>query len=87
MTYLAILGNFFRKIICSCWKAVLTAAKNLNLVGERNMIYSPDAESLAFKIVHRLNRNDFILAKGSEAMQMEKVVDAIKAMNIGFPHE
>ena len=51
------------------------------------MIYSPDAESLAFKIVHRLNRNDFILVKGSHAMQMEKVVDALKVMNIGFPHE
>ena len=68
-------------------KWFLSTAENLNLVGERNMIYSPDVESLAFKIVHRLNRKDFILAKGGHAMQMEKVVDALKVMNIGFPHE
>ena len=68
-------------------KWFLSTAENLNLVGERNMIYSPDVESLAFKIVHRLNRKDFILAKGGHAMQMEKVVDALKVVNIGFPHE
>ena len=68
-------------------KWFLSTAENLNLVGERNMIYSLDAVSLAFKIVHRFNRNDFILAKGGHAMQMEKVVDALKVMNIGFPHE
>ena len=68
-------------------KWFLSTVENLNPVGERKMIYSPDAESLAFKIVHRLNRKDFILAKGGHAMQMEKVVDALKVMNIGFPHE
>ena len=68
-------------------KRFLTAAENLNLVGERNILFSPDAESMAFEIVQRLNKNDIILVKGSRAMQMEKVVAAIKAMNLCFPHK
>ncbi|KAL6332472.1 hypothetical protein AAG906_008501 [Vitis piasezkii] len=74
-------------LIALVGKRFLRAAENLNLVGERNLLYSPDAESLAFEIVQRLNRNDVILVKGSRGMQMEKVVAAIKAMNLGFPHE
>ena len=71
--------NFRFACLCVCLQLVS---------GLRGMAqYSPDVESLAFKIVHRLNRKDFILAKGGHAMQMEKVVDALKVMNIGFPHE
>lgn len=66
-------------------KRFLKAAENLNLVGEPNLIFSPDAESLAYEIVPRLNRKDVVLVKGSRAMQMEKVVGAIK--NLGIPHE
>lgn len=63
-------------------KRFLIAAANLNLVGERNILCTPDADSMVFEIVQRLNRNDIVLVKGSRAMKMEKVVGAIKATNL-----
>ncbi|KAL7162964.1 hypothetical protein ACSBR2_039130 [Camellia fascicularis] len=60
----------------------LTAAENLDLVKERYILHADDAESLVLEIVKRLNNNDIVLVKGSRAMQMEKIVDAIKDLGI-----
>ncbi|XP_059633294.1 uncharacterized protein LOC132276059 [Cornus florida] len=63
-------------------KRFLTAAENLNLVGKRNILCVHDAENLVLEIFKRLSCYDVVLVKGSRAMQMEKVVDAIKNMHI-----
>ncbi|KAK3173848.1 hypothetical protein Dsin_009576 [Dipteronia sinensis] len=65
----------------------LTAAKNMNLIKANNIIDVDDAEILARKIVKRLKFNDVVLVKGRCVMKMEKVVNAIKAMNIHVPSQ
>ena len=62
-------------------KRFLKAAENLDLAREMYILLADDAESLLLEILQRLNCNDVVLIKGSRAMQMEKVVDAIKALH------
>ncbi|PSR90960.1 UDP-N-acetylmuramoyl-tripeptide--D-alanyl-D-alanine ligase [Actinidia chinensis var. chinensis] len=62
-------------------KRFLKAAENLDLARETYILLADDAESLLLEIVQRLNCNDVVLIKGSRAMKMEKVVDAIKALH------
>lgn len=62
-------------------KRFTAAAQKLNLVGNINIIYANDSESLALEIKERLTANDVVLVKGSRAMRLEKVVDAIKAID------
>eukprot|EP00268_Persea_americana_P029435 TRINITY_DN2844_c0_g2_i2.p2 TRINITY_DN2844_c0_g2~~TRINITY_DN2844_c0_g2_i2.p2 ORF type:complete len:248 (-),score=61.19 TRINITY_DN2844_c0_g2_i2:565-1308(-) len=62
-------------------KRFAAAAEKLNLVGKINIMFATDSESLSLDIKERLTANDVVLVKGSRALQMEKVVDAIKANN------
>ncbi|KAK3220427.1 hypothetical protein Dsin_014397 [Dipteronia sinensis] len=74
-------------LVCLAGNRFLTAAENMNLIKADNIIHADDAEILARKIVKRLKFNDVVLVKGSRVMKMEKVVNAIKAMNIRIPSQ
>ncbi|XP_077220115.1 uncharacterized protein LOC143854168 [Tasmannia lanceolata] len=59
----------------------LSAVEKSKLPEGINIICAQDLESLTPQIAEMLTDNDVVLVKGSRAMQMEKVVDAIKAIN------
>lgn len=63
-------------------KRFWTAARDMNMLKEVNIVCALEPETFAEEIVKRVNCNDVILVKGSRGMQMEKVVNAIKAMEI-----
>lgn len=71
-------------IVALVGKRFLAAAENLDLVKERHVLHADNSETIVPEIVKRLNHNDVVLVKGSRAMQMEKVVDAIKSLSSNF---
>lgn len=71
-------------IVALVGKRFLAAAENLDLVKERHVLHANNSETIVPEIVKRLNHNDVVLVKGSRAMQMEKVVDAIKSLSSNF---
>ncbi|OMP12612.1 hypothetical protein COLO4_02959 [Corchorus olitorius] len=66
-------------------KRFLVAAEKMKLIRKINIVHAANAENLVPKILKCLNINDVILVKGSRSMQMEKVVDALKAMHSFTP--
>ncbi|KAK9274980.1 hypothetical protein L1049_022237 [Liquidambar formosana] len=69
-------------IVALVGKRFLTAAENSRLIERMNVIHASDAEIIVLQIVTKLSSDDVVLVKGSRAMQMERVVEAIKAMDV-----
>lgn len=63
-------------------KRFMSAADNLKFARKVNLVCAYNSESLAPKVLEHLHCDDVVLVKGSRGMEMEKIINVIKANSL-----